>query len=134
MDMPTDDDIDLEELKRQTSHGDRLDSDADNDAQQELTEAILDELAQIDASEKQKTISIWDGPTAALIRALDDNPEQRTEIGNALRRQLDIDGDQEPIEHSELIRYALRLGFKQADPETFELLREAVQKHATQDL
>lgn len=132
--MPDDEDIDLEELKRQTSHGDRLDSDADNGERQALKDTILTELAAIDAGEQQKTISVWDGPTAALVRALDDNPEQRTEIGAALRRQLDIDGDEEPIEHSELVRYALRLGFQQADPEIFEILREAVREHATQDL
>jgi hypothetical protein len=132
--MPDDEDIDLEELKQQTSHGDRLDSDADNDERQELKAAILTELTAIDEGAKQRTVSIYDGSTAALIHALDDNPQQRTEIGNALRRQLDIDGDGEPVERSELVRYALRLGFKQADPETFELLREAVQKHATQDL
>lgn len=130
----SDEDIDLEALKQQTSHGDRLDSDADNDARQALKDAILSELAAIDAGEEQKTISVWDGPTAALVRALDENPEQRAEIGDALRRQLDIDGDEAPIERSELVRYALRLGFKQADAEIFGILREAVQEHATQDL
>jgi hypothetical protein len=132
--MPDDEDIDLEELKRQTSHGDRLDTDADNDAQQELAEAILSELARIDAGEEQKTISVWDGPVAALVRALDENPEQRVEVGEALCRQLDIERNDEPIERSELVRYALRLGFKQAAPEQFEILREAVREHATQNL
>ena len=129
-----DDDIDIEELKRQTSHGDRLDSDADNDAQQELADAILSELAAIDAGDKQKTISIWDGPTAALVRALDEQPAQQRDVGEALRRQLDLAETDEPIERSELVRYALRLGFKQAAPEKFTTLREAVQEHATQDL
>jgi hypothetical protein len=132
--MPEDDDIDLEELKRQTSHGDRLDSDADNDERQELAEAILDELARIDAGEEQKTISVWDGPVAALVRALDEKPEQRAQIGTALCRQLDIDADEEPIDRSKMVRYALRLGFKQADPDKFETLKESVQEHATQDL
>lgn len=134
--MPDDEDIDLEALKDQTSHGDRLDSDADNDAQQALKDDIIEELAAIDAGDKQKTISIWDGETAAFIRSLDDNPDQRDEIGDALRRQLDIDGsdDQETIERSELVRYALRLGFRQADPDAFEILRESVRECATQDL
>jgi hypothetical protein len=132
--MPDDDDIDIEELKRKTSQGDRLDSDADNDERQALKDDILAELARIDAGEEQKTISVWDGATAAFVRALDDNPDQRAAIGDALRRQLDIDGDDAPIEHSELVRYALRLGFKQADAETFEILRDAVRDHATQDL
>jgi hypothetical protein len=132
--MPDKKDIDIEELKRQTSHGDRLDTDADNDAKQELADAILDELVRIDAGEEQKTISVWDGPVAALVRALDENPEQRAAVGTALRRQLDLAETGETIERSELVRYALRLGFKQADPDTFEILREAVRDHATQDL
>lgn len=132
--MSGEDDVDLEELKRQTSHGDRLDTDADNDERQELADAILAELGRIDAGEEQKTISVWDGPVAALVRALDEQPEQRAEIGTALRRQLDIETDAETIDRSELVRYALRLGFKQADPDTFEILRESVQEHATQDL
>lgn len=125
--------IDLEELKRQTSHGDRLDSDADNDQQQALADAILTELERIDAGEEQKTVSIWDGPTAAYIRALDEHPDQRAEVGDALRRQLDIDGD-EPVDRSELVRFALRLGLRQAAPDKFETLKESVQKHVTQDL
>lgn len=128
------DDIDLDELKEQTSHGDRLDSDADNDERQALKDAILDELARIDAGEEQKTISVWDGATAAFIRALDENPEQRAALGDALRRQLDIDEDQDPIERSELVRYALRLGFQQADSAKYDTLREAVRDHTTQDL
>lgn len=125
--------IDLAELKRQTSHGDRLDSDADNDQQQALADAILTELERIDAGEEQKTVSIWDGPTAAYIRALDEHPDQRAEVGDALRRQLDIDGD-EPVDRSELVRFALRLGLRQAAPDKFETLKESVQKHVTQDL
>lgn len=125
--------IDLEELKRQTSHGDRLDSDADNDQQQALADAILTELERIDAGEEQKTVSVWDGPTAAYIRALDEHPDQRAKVGDALRRQLDIDGD-EPVDRSELVRFALRLGLRQAAPDKFETLKESVQKHVTQDL
>jgi hypothetical protein len=46
---------------------------------------------------------------------------------------FDIDDEKEPIERSELVRYALRLGFQQAAPDKFETLREAVQEHATQN-
>lgn len=129
----SDEDIDLDELKRQTQSGDRLDSDADNDEQQQLADAILDELGRIDAGEEQKTVSIWDGPVAAYVRALDEHPEQRAEVGDALRRQLDVDDDDD-IDRSELVRYALRLGFRQAAPDKFETLKESVQEHVTQGL
>lgn len=129
----SDDDIDLDELKRQTSHGDRLDSDADNDAQQELKEAIFDELERIDEGEEQKTVSIWDAPAAAYIRALDEHPEQRDEIGRSLRRQLDIDAEGS-IEQSEFVRLALRLGLRQADSDKFEIVGEAVRDRALEGL
>lgn len=128
-----DDELDLDELKRQTQSGDRLDAQADNDAQQELKAAILDELERIDAGEEQKTVSIWDGPVAAYVRALDEQPEQRAEVGDALRRQLDVDAEDE-IDRSELVRYAIRLGFRQAAPDKFETLKESVQEHATEGL
>lgn len=129
----SEDDIDLDELKRQTSHGDRLDSNADNDAQQELKAAVLDELEQIDAGEKQKTVSIWDAPTAAYVRALIEHPEHRDEVGQSLRRQLDVDAEGS-IERSELVRLALRLGLQQANADKFEILGEAVRERALEGL
>lgn len=126
-------DKDLEELKRQTSHGDRLDSQAGNEQNQDLKQAILDELARIEVGDEQKTVSVWDGPTAAFVRALDTNPEQRAQVGESLRRQLGIE-EQGEIERSELVRYALRLGFKQAAPDKFDVVKESVQEHETQGL
>ena len=73
------------------------------------------------------------GPVAAFVRSTTILPSVLK--GTALRRQLDIDADdQEPIERSELVRYALQLGFKQADADPFEILRDTVRDHATQDL
>ncbi len=131
--MTEEDDIDLDELKRQTAHGDRLNAEADNDARLELKETILDELAQIDASEKQKTVSIWDAPTAAYVRALVEHPEHREEVGQSLRRQLDVDAEGS-IERSELVRLALRLGLQQANADKFEILGEAVRERALEGL
>lgn len=67
------------------------------------------------------------------VRALDEQPEQRAEVGDALRRQLDLDEEGE-IDRSDLVRYALRLGFRQADPDKFETLKESVREYATQGL
>lgn len=103
------------------------------DQQQTLADAILTELERINEGEEQKTISSWDGPVAASVRALGTTPEQRAEVGESLRRQLDIDEESE-IDRSELVRYALRLGFRQVDPDKFETLKESVREHATQGL
>ena len=79
------DDPDLEDLKAQTSQGDRLDSAAKEMDRQDLVEDIVDELEAIDAGEQQKTVSVWDGQLAAFIRALEANPEHLDAVGNGLQ-------------------------------------------------
>jgi hypothetical protein len=126
------DDDDLAALREQTSHGDRIEEAAAEDAKRDLVEDILDELEAIDAGDKQKTISVWDGPLAAFIRALEENPDRLEDVGHALQRQLDIEeGD---VDRSEILRLALRLGFQEAAPKEFEAVREAARKQATKSL
>lgn len=128
----TEDDDDLAALREQTSHGDRIEEAAAEDAKRDLVEDILDELEAIDAGDKQKTISVWDGYIAAFIRALEENPDHLETVGHALQHQLDVkNGD---IDRSEIFRLALRLGFQEAAPTEFEAVREAVRKQATKGL
>jgi hypothetical protein len=125
-------DDDLAALREQTSHGDRIEEAAAQDAQRSLVEDIIDELEAIDAGDQQKTISVWDGHLAAFIRALESNPDRMTDVGHALQRQLDLDeGD---VDRSEILRLALRLGFQEAAPKEFEAVREAARKQATKGL
>jgi hypothetical protein len=125
-------DEDLTALREQTSHGDRIDEAPAQGEQQQLVEDIIAELEAIDAGEKQKTISVWDGHLTAFIRALESNPEQMDDVGHALQRQLDSEeGD---IDRSKILRFALRLGFREAAPKEFEAVREAARKQATKDL
>ena len=126
------DDPDLEELREQTSHGDRIDEVASEEQRAELRESIVDELEAIDAGDEQKTVSIWDGPAAAYIRALEEHPEQLTEVGHALQQRLDLDEDD--VERQDVVRLALRLGLREAAPKQFETLTEAVRKQATKGL
>lgn len=126
------DEDDLAALKEQTSQGDRLDAAADEEEKHELVEDIVDELEAIDAGERQKTVSVWDGQLAAFIRALEENPDRLDDVGHALQERLDIEeGD---IDRSEVLRLALRLGFKEAASDEFDAVREAVQKQATKGL
>jgi len=126
------DDDELAALREQTSHGDRIDEAAAEDAKRDLVGDILDELEAIDAGDKQKTISVWDGHLAAFIRALEENPDRLGEVGHALQRQLDLEeGD---VDRSEILRLALRLGFQEAAPQEFEAVREAARKQATKGL
>ncbi|RLM88459.1 hypothetical protein [Haloarcula sp. Atlit-7R] len=126
------DDPDLEDLKAQTSQGDRLDSAAKEMDRQDLVHDIVDELEAIDAGDQQKTVSVWDGQLAAFIRALEANPEHLDAVGNGLQEQLDI--EETEIDRSSVLRFALRVGFQEAAPEQFEAVREAVRKQATKGL
>ncbi|KZX49697.1 hypothetical protein JZX76_09730 [Haloarcula hispanica] len=126
------DDPDLEDLKAQTSQGDRLDSAAKEVDRQDLVDDIVDELETIDAGDQQKTVSVWDGQLAAFIRALEGNPEHLDAVGNGLQEQLDI--EETETDRSSVLRLALRVGFQEAAPEQFEAVREAVRKQATKGL
>jgi hypothetical protein len=126
------DDPDLEDLKAQTSQGDRLDSAAKEMDRQDLVDDIVDELEEIDAGDQQKTVSVWDGQLAAFIRALEANPEHLDAVGDGLQEQLDI--EEIEIDRSSILRLALRVGFQEGAPEQFEAVREAVRKQATKGL
>lgn len=126
-------DDDLEALREQTSHGDRIDEAANEEATQDFVADIVAELDAIEAGDEQKTISVWDGPLAAFIRALEENPDRMDAVGEALQQRLDIEPDEE-VGRSEVLRLALRLGFEQAAPNEFEAVRDAAREHATKRL
>lgn len=130
--MIVSDDDELAALREQTSHGDRIDEAAAEGEKHELVEDIVAELEAIDAGEQQKTISVWDGHLAAFIRALEANPDRMDDVGHALQRQLDI--EEEDVDRSEILRLALRLGFREGAPKEFEAVREAARKRATKGL
>ena len=125
-------DDDLAALRERTSHGDRLDEAPAAEQRQVLVDAIIAELEAIERGNQQKTVSVWDGPLAAFIRALEANPNQLEEVGHALQRELDL--DERDVDRSEVLRLALRLGFKEAAPETFEAVRDATREHAVKGL
>lgn len=125
-------DDDLAALREQTSHGDRIDEAAAEDAKQALVEDIVTELEAIDAGEQQKTVSVWDGHLAAFVRALESNPDRMDDVGHALQRQLNL--EETNVDRSDVLRLALRLGFREAAPEEFEAVREAARKQATKGL
>lgn len=125
-------DDDLAALRERTSHGDRLDEAPAAEQRRVLVDAIVAELEAIEQGEQQKTVSVWDGPLAAFIRALEANPDRMKEVGHALQRELDL--DERDVDRSEVLRLALRLGFKEAAPETFEAVREAARTQATKGL
>lgn len=110
----------LDELKEQSSTGNRIDEGAKEEDQQEFAALIHDELDKIDAGEAPESVHAWDAPTAALLRALDDDPERMEQLRTALGVD-DGRGSQ-----SELARRAMRRGLRDAAPELMNTLRETV--------
>lgn len=127
------DDEELAALREQTTHGDRLDEAANSAVSAAFVDTIVDELDAIDAGETQKTVSVWDGSVAAFLHALETHPEQLETVGADLQAALESSPD-EPVDRSEVIRLALRVGLKEASPETFAALQEGVQQHAVKQL
>lgn len=124
---------DLAALREQTTHGDRLDEAANNEISSEFIDTLVSELDAIDAGETQKTVSVWDGSFTAFLHALEAHPEQLDAVGADLQAALDVPTD-EPVDRSEVIRLALRVGLKEASPETFVALQKGVQQHAVKQL
>lgn len=102
---------------------DRIPEAVAGDEQKALVAAVVEELDAVESGEKQKTVSVWDGPVAAFVRALERNPGRMDEVGHALQDRLDLERDE--VDRSEVLRLALRLGFREAAPEEFEAVREA---------
>lgn len=123
---------DIEDLRRRTHAGSRLDEAGAREARRELARAIRTELAAIESGDRQKTVSVWDGPMAALLGALAERPDDLERVGDQLGRALDADVD--APDRSEVLRLALRLGFREAAPETMAALRTAVKEHAADGL
>jgi hypothetical protein len=122
----------LEALREQTSQGDRLDEASKEVTTQAFVDDIVTELEAISDGEQQKTVSVWDGPMAAFVRALEDNPEQLDAVGRALQERLDV--AESDVDRSVVLRLALRLGFQTAAPDQFDAVRDAVQEQATKGL
>lgn len=131
--MSDENDTDLAHLREATNQGNRLEEAAGEADRAELQEAVTEYLAEIQSGERQKTVSVWDGEIAALLAALEDNPEDMARIGNALRETLNLDTDDD-VDRSEILRLALRVGLREAAPKDIETVRKAVRDHATRGL
>lgn len=127
-------DDELEELRERTDHGSRLDTASDETDRTEFRESIAEHLNEIDAGERQKTLSAWDGPLAAFVAALeeDQHADRREAIADALGEELGVDVD-DP-KKSELLALTLRVGFQEVAGEDLEALREALREDAAKGL
>lgn len=129
-------DLDREQLREEfggtSAGGDRLDTAASTADTGDLKASIVEALEEIDAGERQKTVSVWDGNLAALFAALEDHDEALDDLGGTLQQELgEADGE---VDRSEVLRLAVRYALRDAAPEYVDVLRDAVQDHAASDI
>jgi len=125
-------DDELEQLREQTERGSRIEEAAGQEAQRELARAIRQELEVIDEGDRQKTLSAWDGPLAALMATLEERPEDLDRVIEGVERELGITLD-DP-KRSRILALLMRVGLQQTAPDLADALRDAVQEHATREL
>lgn len=125
-------DDELEDLRRRTDQGSRIEEEADQQAQNELATAIQEALEEIEDGDQQKTLSAWDGPLAALMIALEERPEDFQRIVTGIEREHGI--EIEDPKRSEVLAQLMRIGLQETAPSVAEALRDAVQEHATRGL
>lgn len=135
------DEPDVDELKEKfggaSAGGDRLDAAREEKAsgRDELKTSILAALEEIDAGDRQKTVSVWDGNLAALFTGLEENDEARRDVSQALADALEEQGttpevDLEKPDKSDVMRLALLYALNDAAPEHVDVLREALRERA----
>ncbi|WP_227378061.1 hypothetical protein [Haladaptatus halobius] len=119
------DDVDLEELKQRTQVGNRNQESAKQTEKKSFREDILEALSAIENGDRQKTVSFWDGDTAALVSALENNPDVQQDVGTRLQEELGRDVDEAAIDRSEVLRLAMRAGLQRAAPDIVEIWLDA---------
>lgn len=132
--MSDDDGPDIDQLREETSSGDRIaqaESDDDRDA---LQASIVEQLEAIERGETQPALTVWDEYLAALFGALDaDHPEELEALYQDVVDELDAEVDEE-VTKTATLRLLLRCAMRDLAPEQLEITREAAAEHATPDL
>ena len=102
----------------------------DGDTGNEFQLAIVDALAALEDGERAKTVSTRDESLMAFLLALDECPQEREAVGEALASAVDREIDPASIDRSTIVRLAVRAGLSAAAPDQWESLRVAVGEHA----
>jgi hypothetical protein len=127
---------DVEELRKRHQKGSRVTGAAaeTEEAEKEvnsLEEAMVTAFGEIEAGETAKSLSLRDGQLASLIHGLEAEPDELEAVGLALQETLDRESDPEAIDRSEILRLAVRIGLREAAPETIETARNAQARYLT---
>lgn len=120
-------DKDIEQLREETSPGDRTEMTTVDDA---FEEDLLEAIAERNETGAQKSVSIWDGNIAALLDALEENPERVEQLVDRASERYEISVGE--VDRSEIVRVLLISGLAAVDPEVQESWRDAIGEYASQ--
>jgi hypothetical protein len=124
-------DENLDQLREQSQRGSRLQE--SDESETELVDELVVALEEIESGDRRKTIAVRDKPVAALLKTLDDNPDDITAVGQALQQALGRDTNEE-FDRSEISRLAFRVGLQEAAPEYMKQLQDAHAEHMKDQL
>lgn len=116
-------DDELEELKQQTSRGNRLDEQA---AEGDFVDRIVAMLDDVEEGERSKVLSLYDPQLAALVYALESNPQRYREVVTALADAQGTSVDVKDIGRTEFLKMAVRVGLRESAPEVLDEAKEAM--------
>jgi len=106
------------------------------DEEAKATERFVDDLAEaigrVESGDVSKTVAFRDERTAALFRALKDNPERLQTSIEAARDEVGVDDDSEG-DRSELLRLLVRSALAEVTPELTEAEKRARVKRVEND-
>ena len=119
----SDEEVDLEELKRQTDPGTRMSSTPKQ--KQEFKDDLVEALHSRQGEGSQRTVSVWDADMAAFIDALEEHEDVMDDLGTSLQERLGRDRDAEEIDRSEVLRLLLRVGLNEGKKELAEAIVDA---------
>jgi len=106
------------------------------DEEAKATERFVDDLAEaigrVESGDVSKTVAFRDERTAALFRALKDNPERLQTSVEAARDEVGVDDDSEG-DRSELLRLLVRSALAEVTPELTEAEKRARVKRVEND-
>lgn len=120
-----DTDDESEKVSELTDAGDRRDG-------APLEDALIEFLDAVDGGDVSKTLSVRDARLTALVLALEET-DLLVATGTDLQEELGRDVEPDEIDRSEMLRLAIRLGLREAAPETLEAARNAYAKYASEE-
>jgi len=116
-------DDELAELREQTSRGNRLDEQADEG---DFVDRVVTMLDAVDEGDRSKILSLYDPQLAALIYALEHDPQRFREVAEALGEAQGTDVDVEEVGRTEFLKMAVRVALRESAPDLLDEAKEAV--------